>query len=144
MSWANVEEVIRVPAFRVVQEKTSGNADLIPEDMAVVSTGILFQIILMVFFRRIKLCGLGDLCHDGPLPLSRFVHRGLHPFSSLFLPLGCIENCRPILIADIVVLTIQCGGIMHTEETAACNDRCFPLGGDLIRPAVTNGASKLP
>ena len=91
---------------------------LIPQIVAVVATGVLLQVILMIFFSRVKDRRFSDFGNDRTFPFSGFIHLHFDPLSNLLLFVVGIENSRSILGADIIFLLVNCSGIVHAEKEA--------------------------
>src|SRR4051794_31892436 len=92
------------------------NANLVAQDMAIVSARILDQILLVIIFAGIKLRSGRNLSGDRTFNFSRLLDTFLYRFSHAPLFLAVIKNRRPILRADVIVLPVQRRWIMHAKK----------------------------
>ncbi len=80
------------------------------------ATAMLFEIVLMIFFRRIESrCG-GDLCNCFIWVDARAVKLLFGFLCSYPLSLIMVEDDRSILSSYIRPLLVRSGGIMHSPE----------------------------
>src|ERR1035438_280172 len=84
--------------------------------MAGIASGMLDQVVLVVFLGLPPgACG-GDLGEDGSLPLPAGIHLGFHALGGLPLSLRMEENGAAVRGALVIPLLVQGGGIVHAEE----------------------------
>ena len=84
--------------------------------MAGIAAGIFDEVFLMVIFRRVEFCRGRNLGGNRPVELTGLVPLRCHAFRGLLLCLAGVENGRAILRAHVVVLAVQCRGIVHAKE----------------------------
>src|SRR5262245_3798057 len=84
--------------------------------MAVVSSGVFDQVILMIRLGRIKRTGGNDLGHDIFFPFSRPLDFLLHLEGRLPLFLAVIKDRGTILGAPVISLAVFRGGVMKAEK----------------------------
>ena len=70
----------------------------------------------MIGFRGIEIDRRNNLGDDGALETSGLIEALFDTFGGSFLFFGMIENGGAVLGADVVVLAIRCGGIVHAKE----------------------------
>src|SRR5579872_205009 len=95
------------PAMSVLQ---------IAQDVAGVATRILDEVLLVVILRRIELARCGYLGRDRPREFSGFIPACFDTLRGLFLGFAGVENGRAILGPHVVMLPVESGGIVHSEE----------------------------
>src|SRR5690349_17475960 len=86
-----------------------------PQHMTGITAGMLNEIFLVVIFGGVKFSRRGDLGCDWPVEFARFIPPGFYCFRRLLLRFARIEDSRTILRANVVVLSVERGRIMHAE-----------------------------
>src|SRR5688500_12151911 len=85
------------------------------QNVAIITSRVFHEIILMIIVSGIKLRGSRDFRNDGIFPIAGLVRALLHPLRRLLLLLAVIENRGTILCASVIVLAIERGRIVHAE-----------------------------
>ena len=84
--------------------------------MASVTARVFNEILLVVIFGGIKFSSGGDFSRYWAIEFAGFVPPGFYTLGGLLLVFARVKDGGTVLSADIVVLAVEGGGVMHAEE----------------------------
>ena len=77
---------------------------------------VQLEILLVIILGLVEGLEWRELCHDLPIPNFRGGDFLDYLLGHGLLFVVAIKDHRPVLRADIVSLSVQCGGVMHGKE----------------------------
>src|SRR5450759_1171239 len=99
--------------FQLLLKRLLKLVDFRPYDELTIGLGSMFiEVILVIIFRFIKICERSDLRNDRRIECFGRIQFFLIMFGELLLFFVVIENCRAVLSARIVPLSIECRWIV--------------------------------